>query len=373
MNKLRKFILGCGLLMVSVPMYAFEYRIISNASDSTLNGYDCVLFNISDSFTPHMAEVQNGVVDITGESERSFPAELYFVNRESGGQRGSRIAFIVEPGTTVVDLNENVLVTGGSLNQELRNYINEIEAYWKSISTDTLANPKDMAMTKVFANETANQEETANAKETTTLKETIKLKSKKIFKENANNGLGEYILMTATQDWSPDEWNEATQLLDDDQKDLEAIRTITSRMDRLRNTWEGTHFVDFEGKSVDGQPMKLSDYVGKGEFVIADIWSSWCGACIIEAQETLIPLYHKYSDNPNVKIIGIALDDVREMAKKMGMPWDQLMNCDKVMGKYAINSIPEIILFGPDGTILNRHLRGEEVEEKLKAAMTANN
>ncbi len=367
MNKLRKFILGCGLLMASVPIYAFEYRIISNASDSTLNGYDCVLFNISDSFTPHMAEVQNGIVDITGESERSFPAELYFVNRESGGRRSSRITFIVEPGTTVVDLNENVLVTGGSLNQELRNYINEIEAYWKSISTDTLANLKDMAMAKVFA------DETANAKETTTLKESIKLKSKKVFKENANNGLGEYILITATQDWSPDEWNEATQLLDEEQRDLEAIRNITSRMDRLRNTWEGTQFVDLEGKSVDGQPMKLSDYVGKGEFVIADIWSSWCGFCIIEARETLIPLYHKYSDNPNVKIIGIALDDVKEMAKKMDIPWDQLMDCDKVLGKYAINAIPEIILFGPDGTILNRHLRGEEVEEKLKAAMNASN
>lgn len=369
MNKLRKFIVGCGLLVTSVPMYAFEYRIISNASDSTLNGYDCVLFNISDSFTPHMAEVQNGVVDIMGESTRSFPAELYFVNRESGVRRDGRITFIVEPGTTVVDLNENVLVTGGSLNQELRNYINEIEAYWKSIS----AGSKDMAVAKVFTNEILNPEETANAKESATLKETIKLKSKKIFKENANNGLGEYILMVAAQDWSPDEWDEAMQLLDEDQRDLEAIRSITSRMDRLGNTWEGTRFVDLEGKSVDGQPMKLSDYVGKGEFVIADIWSSWCGYCIIEARETLIPLYHKYIDNPNVKIIGIALDDVREMAKKMDIPWDQLMDCDKVMGKYAINAIPEIILFGPDGTILNRHLRGEEVEEKLKVAMNASN
>ena len=32
---------------------------------------------------------------------------------------------------------------------------------------------------------------------------------------------------------------------------------------------------------------------------------------------------------------------------------------------YGINGIPEIILFAPDGTILARGLRGNEIEKKM--------
>ncbi len=36
------------------------------------------------------------------------------------------------------------------------------------------------------------------------------------------------------------------------------------------------------------------------------------------------------------------------------------------MKAYGINGVPYIILFAPDGTILARGLRGEDIEKKLK-------
>lgn len=375
-----QIIAGWGLVMGGLPMEAFEYKIVSNAADSTLNGHECVLLNLSDVFTEYMADVQNGEINIVGESERSFPAQLYFINDESSPRKTREITFIVEPGTTVVDLNKNELVTCGPLTQKLQDYLNEREAYWKATNKTTGSNPNESATANDFIHPQINLNKAESLTSdkvisqdqnvgTVSSLEELELKAKEIFKENFDNGLGEYVLISYGGIWSPDEWEEAVHLLDEDRRELEAIRSITSRMDRLKNTWVGKPFVELEGKNLEGEPAKLSDYVGNGEFVIVDIWARWCGGCIVEARETLLPLYNKYKDNPKVKFIGIALDDVRDMAKKMGLPWEQLMECKRVMGIYGINSIPEIILFGPDGTVLNRHLRGTEVEEKLKAAM----
>lgn len=36
----------------------------------------------------------------------------------------------------------------------------------------------------------------------------------------------------------------------------------------------------------------------------------------------------------------------------------------KVMELYGVNGIPHIILFAPDGTIVARNLRGDEMKQK---------
>ena len=49
------------------------------------------------------------------------------------------------------------------------------------------------------------------------------------------------------------------------------------------------------------------------------------------------------------------------------MPYPQIINSQKIaVDLYGVRSIPEIILFAPDGTILARGLRGDELGKKLK-------
>ena len=123
--------------------------------------------------------------------------------------------------------------------------------------------------------------------------------------------------------------------------------------------------VEYEGKTI-----RLSDYVGHGKYVLADFWASWCGPCRQEIPN-LIALYEKYKDK-NFQILGIAVQDKIEDSQKaineMKIPYPQIINSQKIATDlYGINGIPEIILFAPDGTILARGLRGEEIEKKLAA------
>lgn len=312
---------------------AFEYRIVSNTVDTTFNGYDCVLYNISDVSTSYIGTIKDGKIDISGECERSFPAFIDVMTSNQDNLKRVQIRLIVEPGTITVDWNERFPVAGGELNSGLKDYIKELNG----LATDPAAQNEAW---------------------------------KPVFKENYSNGLGEYVLiMDAGYSCSPDEWTEAISLLDEETKKMNGILDLTERMVSLKPTWEGQAFTDLEGKSLNGNKIKLSDYAGKGKYVVADIWASWCGGCIIETKEILIPLFNEYKDNSNVQFIGIAIDDVSEAVKELGIPWDQIMDCHNVMEKYSAYSIPEIIIFAPDGTILHRRLNGQEIASKLKEVL----
>ena len=150
--------------------------------------------------------------------------------------------------------------------------------------------------------------------------------------------------------------------------EIKAINNLRKFLEAAETTKEGKMFVDFTGFDLEGNASKLSDYVGKGKYILVDFWASWCGPCKMEIPN-LIELQKNYAGE-KFTVLGVNVWDqeekFKEALKEEGITYPQIFvprdNKDNATELYSIQGIPQIILFGPDGTILKRNLRGEAMK-----------
>ena len=149
------------------------------------------------------------------------------------------------------------------------------------------------------------------------------------------------------------------------------IKRYLNRKQSYETTSEGQKFVDFEVEH-NGKIQRLSDYVGKGKYVLLDIWASWCAPCKAEIPN-LRELHNKYKDK-GLTVLGLFVWDKKENLKKAmeeeNIDWTQLFDKDMTAPQiYGVSGIPHIILFAPDGTILMRKLRGQYMIDAINEVM----
>ena len=157
-------------------------------------------------------------------------------------------------------------------------------------------------------------------------------------------------------------------------KAAEAAPAEQTKTSMVISTQEGAMFTDFEAVQPDGSVAKLSDYVGKGKYILVDFWASWCGPCKREIPY-IKAAWNKYKGD-KFDVLSVAVwdkpEDTAKAAEEHGVVWNQIVNAQKTPTEiYGIEGIPHLILFGPDGTIVKRGdaLRGEGLDAFLSSIL----
>lgn len=122
---------------------------------------------------------------------------------------------------------------------------------------------------------------------------------------------------------------------------------------------------EITGVDTLGNAVSLKDF--RGKYVLVDFWSSGCGWCRKETPN-LLKAYNDCKDK-NFTILGVSSDYKREdwvnAINEDKSYWDQILlkkeDIKSTLDRYCIIGIPHIILVDPNGVIVAKELRGEDI------------
>ncbi len=299
---------------------------------TTDDGTEVFLIDLDRGDTLAVTTVQNGRFSFSGDVKE--PCFVYV------GREKTRVSLILEPGNVTADIDERT--TGGT---PLTDAYNAFHKRFYAYKRDQRA--EKAALTD------------------------------SVVKANPDNLLGAVALEDLAHADTSAFLALYRQTVTDRVRDFYLVRKAYDAIELQNQTAPGRMFTDYTvvGGNPDGTDVKLSDYVGQGKYILLDHWASWCGPC--KAEMPYIKKTWEAFAGDRFDVVSVAVSDKRDdtvaALARLDLPWHQILDAQKIPSAlYGVNAIPHLILFAPDGTILKRGLRGDQIYETVSEILSAN-
>jgi peroxiredoxin len=335
-----------------------SYTINGSVEEENLNGQTVYLGRrVENQFVPvDSTEIKDKKFTFTG---NVVEPEIYYVTIGR-----NRIEVIVENVPIKITVGEHeTTVTGTELNDLISQHLKQLSSIEEELN-DVIARLREAGESDAELNAALNDEYDKWYKEYSNLNITF-------VKENINNKAGECFLPRAISQMEIEEMEELLALANAETLQKDQLKKLSERVANAKAVAVGQPFVDIEMPDPQGKNVKLSDYAGKGKYVLVDFWASWCGPCVKE-MPNLIEVYEKYK-NKNFEIVGVSFDREQEKwlngIKELNLTWPQMSDVKFWQSEgarlYNVRSIPHTVLIDPQGIIIEKDLRGNALKNKL--------
>jgi thiol-disulfide isomerase/thioredoxin len=130
---------------------------------------------------------------------------------------------------------------------------------------------------------------------------------------------------------------------------------------------------DFVAEELSSGSIRMREL--RGKLVLLDFWATWCGPCLA-AMPNLKQIQTQFGKSDRFALIGLSCDGEAAAAKRYveanGLAWRHAHvggTHSRVPTQYTVRSLPATFLIGPDGRVLAKNLRGDELRQAVAAAL----
>lgn len=158
------------------------------------------------------------------------------------------------------------------------------------------------------------------------------------------------------------------------EQELIMLKAQEEEMKRLSNLLPvGSVAPEIRQSTPEGGSFALSQL--RGKVVLIDFWASWCRPCRIE-NPNVKRVYERFH-RKGFEILGVSLDRDHtawvEAIRADGLPWKHVSDLgfwnNAAAQEYGVSSIPYTVLLDREGKVLEKGLRGSDLEAKLAALL----